>query len=139
MITMINKILGWVCLATFTYAVEVPNCHELRTTYDMASCISNKLDDSDVKMQRYFDRAIERYTEDKKVLDYLEKSQKNWIVYSDLECRSVSATYGRGTYAGTAYLTCKLELTKRRTYEIWNHHLTYMDSTPPILPEPKLY
>ncbi len=34
--------------------------------------------------------------------------------------------------------SCLLDMTKKRTHEIWETYLTYMDSTPPILKEPEL-
>ena len=37
-----------------------------------------------------------------------------------------------------AYLGCKIALTQARTHWLWRNWLTYMDSTPPILPEPKV-
>ena len=32
---------------------------------------------------------------------------------------------------------CLLEQTRRRTHDVWKAYLTFMDSTPPLLPEPK--
>jgi hypothetical protein len=33
-------------------------------------------------------------------------------------------------------LSCQIKLTQLHTHTIWLEWLTYMDSTPPILPEP---
>jgi hypothetical protein len=35
-------------------------------------------------------------------------------------------------------LNCQIRLTRMRTYTIWLHWLTYMDSTPPLLPKPDI-
>ena len=34
-------------------------------------------------------------------------------------------------------LTCRIRLVDQRTHTIWQNWLTFMDSTPPILPEPE--
>ena len=33
-------------------------------------------------------------------------------------------------------LGCMIEATRARTHDIWTDYLTYVDRTPPVLPEP---
>jgi len=41
-----------------------------------------------------------------------------------------------GTIRGAMTLGCRTRITEARTLEVWRNWLTYVDSTPPILPRP---
>ena len=56
--------------------------------------------------------------------------------YRDAECGAVYDYWSGGTIRGTEQLACQIDLTRRHTHTIWRLWLTYMDSTPPLLPEP---
>ncbi len=46
--------------------------------------------------------------------------------------------WAQGSVRGAMAGYCLLKQTRRRTYDLWDAYVTYVDTTPPILPEPKL-
>ncbi|MDE0552455.1 hypothetical protein OU793_24315, partial [Vibrio sp. VP6] len=58
--------------------------------------------------------------------------------YMSSHCDSVYTQWRDGTIRGVMAISCKTKLTKQRTHELWENFLTYMDSTPPVLPEPSV-
>ena len=67
---------------------------------------------------------------------YLASSQAAWIAYARIVCEGVDDRFKDGSIHMAMFLGCMIEMTHDRTRVIWRNHLTYMDTTPPILPEP---
>ena len=67
-----------------------------------------------------------------------DKAETLWTSYREAECGAVYDYWRAGTIRTSMELTCEIDLTQRHTHTVWSEWLTYMDSTPPILPEPKL-
>jgi hypothetical protein len=91
------------------------------------------------RMKLYLDKARERFAKDKKLLQLIDESQKRWEAYTDAEYDAVYQYWGDGSMAGIAAQDSLKQLIRCRTYVIWENYLTFMDSTPPLLPEPKLH
>ena len=64
-------------------------------------------------------------------------AQAKWQEYKSKQCEAVYLRWQQGTIRGPKAVRCDLDLTRQRTHRIWSDFLTYPDSTPPILPEPK--
>ncbi|SFV70209.1 hypothetical protein MNB_SV-3-766 [hydrothermal vent metagenome] len=92
-------------------------------------CQKLEIEASKKMLNKYFNRSIERYGEDKKMIAYMKKSQKVWESYMDAECSALYRTIGGGTIQGIVGGNCIIDMTKRRTHEIWENYLTYGDST----------
>lgn len=67
----------------------------------------------------------------------IEDSDKKFKLYREDLCGSVLDYWSAGTISGSKYYTCYIGVTKNMTMDIWKNYLTYDDSTPPLLPEPK--
>ncbi len=67
---------------------------------------------------------------------YLARAQEAWVKYAEETCAGVYDAYSGGAIRTVMHLGCMIEMTQERTHRIWQDHLTYMDSTPPVLPEP---
>ena len=89
-------------------------------------------------MRRYLAAAKERYKNQKKVLDHIDKAQKIWNEYMMESCNAVYETFDGGSIASAVAYDCKKRLIAERTHVLWENYLTYWDSTEPILPEPKI-
>jgi uncharacterized protein YecT (DUF1311 family) len=126
------------CISTIN-AVEKPEfCTKLEaSTIDREHCKHWKMKESEREMNNYLSAAQKRYSDDKKFISLLQKSQAMWIKYSESECLTYEHQWSGGSISTYMYLECKLHMTKQRTYRIWDNYLTFMDSTPPLLPEPK--
>lgn len=95
-------------------------------------------DDADAELNRYYAAAIGRLKDDgdEKSRIALRDSQRAWIKYRVAECGAVYERWYPGSIARTMAAECVEQLSRTRTVAIWSHWLTYVDSTPPILPRP---
>ncbi|MFZ5795308.1 MAG: lysozyme inhibitor LprI family protein [Sphingomonas sp.] len=110
------------------------------TTLEVNACQKAKFDQADANLNRYYEAALKRLQGDDepKVRQELVKSQRDWIIYRDAECGAVFDNWSGGTIRVSMEIGCKTQLTQLRTYSIWKNWLTYMDSTPPVLPRPAI-
>ena len=109
------------------------------TTYERMDWQKASIDQLRKRMELYLDKARERFAKDKKLLQLIDESQKRWEAYTDAEYAAVYQYWGDGSMAGVAAQDSLKQLIRFRTYVIWENYLTFMDSTPPLLPEPKLH
>jgi len=109
------------------------------STPDVNACGEQKLKRSNARLDKYLQAALGRYGEesDAAVRLGIQASETAFEAYRSTECMTVYENWKDGTIRGAMELGCEIELTDRRTRDIWRHWLQYMDSTPPILPEPK--
>ncbi len=128
---LIGILLSGVCQA------EEIDCNNAITTYDMNRCAAKEVEAADIRLEQYLAKAKEKYADDKAVFKSIENGQMAWLAYRKTHCDSVREIWSGGTIRGVMVSGCKLQLTKERTHTIWADYLTYMDSTPPLLPEPK--
>jgi uncharacterized protein YecT (DUF1311 family) len=132
-------------LAAGTIAVaDAPLCLS-DSTQEVDACLQAQLDRADADLARYVAAARKRIREDhgkdataleaSTLLDF-DKAETAWAAYVKAECGAVYDNWSSGTIRTSMELTCALDLTRRHTHTVWSNWLTYMDSTPPILPEP---
>lgn len=115
------------------------DCTKAVSTIEINACAQVVLDDLEMEMQRYLDKAIEHASatgEDKDLISEIKKSQSDWELYRKSQCSAVYTRYIGGTIRGGMSLSCKQDLTKDRTYQIWNHFLTELSGSS-VLAEPK--
>lgn len=107
-------------------------------TVSIDACAQADFEAADVELNRYYRAALQRLRSEKedKAAEALVTAQRAWIRYRDAECSAVYENWSGGSIRTLMYLDCRTGLTKARTEAIWSHWLTYMDSTPPILPRP---
>lgn len=134
------KKLGFIILfaSCAAMAQEEIDCTKALTTMDVNQCMQKELLVAQKTMDIYLAKSIERYSQDEVSIKSITKSQEAWLKYREEHCNAVYDTWRDGTIRGTMALECKLKLTHQRTKVLWESFLTYMDSTPPLLPEPKL-
>lgn len=68
---------------------------------------------------------------------FLDNAQTAWKAYSRIVCDGVWDRWSEGTVRAAMIARCQIRMTHERTQVIWRDFLTYADSTPPILPEPR--
>lgn len=116
------------------------------STAEIEACFSRQLAAANVTLDRYVAAARKRLRDDAQSLPAgsaeigaraaFDKAETAWAAYAKAECEAVYDDWADGTIRGTMDLTCRIDLTRHHTHEVWANWLTYMDSTPPILPEP---
>lgn len=126
---------------------EVVRCNPRGTTPEVNACFIADLAREEARMERYLETAATRaYRLDDESAPYdyartqqrawLNASQTAWRAYVDTRCPGVFDQWRGVTIRTVKELTCRIETTRQRTHDIWSDHLTYQDSSPPILPEP---
>jgi uncharacterized protein YecT (DUF1311 family) len=114
-------------------------CDDSGTTVAVNACLAEKLKRADGRLHRYLQAALDRYLhEDERAVRLgIESSQDAFETYRAIECRTMFEDWKDGTIRTSMELGCKIGLTDERTHDVWSHWLRHLDSTPPILPEPK--
>ena len=113
------------------------DCQNAMTTYEMNFCANRETEEANTLLEKYLSKAKQKYKNETAVITSLVKSQDAWIIYRKAHCDAIYEIWSGGTIRGVMFGGCMLQLTKQRTHKIWNDYLTYMDSTPPMLPETK--
>lgn len=118
------------------------------TTIAMNACLAGKLERAEAELARYDAAALARLREAAQEAEngsseaalptMFEKAARAWAAYRDTECDALYAKWSGGTIRTAMGLSCRLSMTRQRTRTIWRNWLTYADSTPPVLPEPKV-
>ena len=111
-------------------------CPDAMTTRDMDECFAGVLQRAESRRGEYLAAALERHADRPELTEKIRASDTVFTAYRDAECAAVLEDWIEGTIRGVMSLTCRIELTDRRTRTIWQNWLTYMDSTSPVLPEP---
>ena len=112
-------------------------CADAMTTAEMNDCLAQVLARAEERRAQYLGKAIERHPARPELAEKPRAGDTAFTDYRDAECSAVFEDWIDGTIRGVMGLSCRIEMTDRRTRTIWQNWLTYPDSTPPILPEPK--
>ncbi|WP_105264731.1 lysozyme inhibitor LprI family protein [Pseudoalteromonas sp. T1lg76] len=123
----------------FAFAEEAVDCEKAWTTLAINQCMHKALVAAEKAMAKYLAKSLERYAQDNVSATAIQKGQDAWLSYREAHCGAVYDTWRDGTIRTAMGLGCKLELTHQRTAVLWQSFLTYVDSTPPLLPEPNSY
>lgn len=116
---------------------EAMRCEDASTTREIDACLGEVLARASARMETYHQAALERVKENGALQLLLRSTQEGFSAYVGGECGGVHEFYADGSIATASYLGCAIELTDERTHTIWENWLSYPDSTPPLLPEPK--
>lgn len=116
------------------------------STPEINACLADDLAVETARMERYLAAAQDRSREADELprswggpsaqRGYLASAQAAWTAYARIVCEGVDDSFKGGTIHTAMFLGCMIDMTHARTRVIWRNHLTYMDSTPPVLPEP---
>lgn len=114
------------------------NCDNAMTTLYINQCAAMQLASAQAELRQYVEASVTHHADDSELVTAIEYSQQAWEAYVTAHCDAVHTQWRDGSIRGMMALTCKTELTQQRTHTVWASFLTYMDSTPPVLPEPSL-
>ncbi|MEZ8411712.1 lysozyme inhibitor LprI family protein [Vibrio splendidus] len=114
------------------------DCENAMNTIEINQCAAIELESAQAELDKYLAASFEHNDYDAELVASIKKAQESWQAYMSAHCSSVYTQWRDGSIRGLMALSCKTTLTKQRTHEVWANFLTYMDSTPPVLPEPKL-
>ncbi|MGY8869044.1 MAG: lysozyme inhibitor LprI family protein [Pseudomonadales bacterium] len=114
------------------------DCDKAMTTIEINHCAGLVLESAENEMSIYLLKSKAHHHYDPELIKSIEAAQKTWSAYAQAHCDSIYTMWREGSIRGVMYLSCKTNITKQRTHDIWFNFLTYMDSTPPVLPEPEV-
>jgi uncharacterized protein YecT (DUF1311 family) len=106
------------------------------TTMEMVRCLDKRGEEADAELTKYLAAAQARINGSLDAKPDLAHAQAAWSDYRHAHCGDVYDFWREGSIRGPAAAACYLEITRRRTHEVWSDYLTFPDSTPPLLPEP---
>ena len=112
------------------------DCDNAMTTLEINQCAAVQLESAQSELSQYVEASVNHHADDPELVAAIEDSQQAWEAYAAAHCEAVHAQWREGSIRGVMALTCKTQLTQQRTHTVWASFLTYMDSTPPVLPEP---
>ena len=113
-----------------------PICPDSATTVAMNECLSAVLERAEGRQARYFAAAHGLIKDDRDLALLLRRAEAGYELQRKRQCLAVGGKWQGASIRSAMVLRCQIELTDRRTHDIWRNWLTYMDSTPPVLPEP---
>lgn len=125
-----------VLTATVSAEEAAFDCNNAVNTLQINECASIELDSAKKELSKYLDTSFEHNSYDPELVKAIKVAQNDWQAYMSSHCDSIYTQWREGTIRGVMYISCKTKLTKQRTHEVWANFLTFMDSTPPVLPEP---
>jgi len=140
---MMNKVFAivFVCLSFSVSAtdkmIDCGNSSSVVTTIDINKCESKNLVLAQTELNKYLKASLKNNAEDLELIKSINLAQKDWQAYTSSHCGAVYTQWRGGSIRNAMAIACKITLTQQRTHELWSHFLTYMDSTVPVLPEPK--
>ena len=137
-----KKLISALIAVCFSFSVladeGVVDCENAMNTIEINQCAAIELESAQAELDKYLAASFEHNAYDAELVASIKKAQESWQAYMTAHCDSVYTQWRDGSIRGLMALSCKTKLTKQRTHEVWENFLTYMDSTPPVLPEPKL-
>lgn len=113
------------------------SCVEPVNTLMINHCATNELKVAKAELANYLQATLEHNSKDPVLLKSIKKAQQDWETYATSHCDSIYTQWREGTIRGVMTINCQTQLNEQRTHELWKNFLTYMDSTPPVLPEPE--
>lgn len=123
------------------------NCSGMpqETTIDIDECQAKKISQLDWVLNKYQSTTVERISSEnkdnaahKKSLEaaYSEETQA-WSALVNAASKSVEVDYEGGTISTSLSNERRIHLLELQIHDMWQTWLTYMDSSPALLPEPK--
>ena len=128
--------VGFAMFPAVVSAADV--CKDSKTTPDMNQCLSDQITLAEKELAKYLEESRRRVANDSRTLAEFEKAQKARVAFRDAHWGAIYQYWAQGSVRGAIAGSCFLRLTRRRTHDLLDADLTYVDTTPPILPEPKL-
>ena len=112
-------------------------CPGAETTLQMNECYASHYAAAQERHQSYLDAARKHESKRPELIAMIDQSEKAFEEYRTAECDAVYENWKSGTIRNMMTLACAIDLTNQRTHTVWSTWLTYMDSSEPVLPEPK--
>jgi uncharacterized protein YecT (DUF1311 family) len=122
--------------SSYAHDPAIPECKDAKTTFALTQCRGNQIGEADGKLQKYLVAARKQVVLRELNPPVIDAEQAAWEAYRTAHCGNLYLYWGTGTIRYEMSGMCMLKLTNERTVDVWRAYLTYLDSTPPVLPDP---
>ena len=131
-------LLPMVCVISLSACAEEQalDCENAYRTADMNQCASQEWQSAKQAMEQYYEASLKHHEENENLTQAITAGQESWDNYQNKHCGAIYTQWQDGSIRDVVTFGCKTKLAKQRTHELWESFLTYMDDTPPVLPEP---
>ena len=123
-------------LSLLADAKDEINCEQAISTLDFNHCAAMELQTMEDTLAHYLTNSRDHLDYDPVAVASLDAAQEAWVAYRNAHCDAVYDLWRDGTIRTVMAIECAKALTRDRTHTLWQTYLTYMDSTPSVLPEP---
>jgi uncharacterized protein YecT (DUF1311 family) len=118
-----GRVFLFAFFAFTTGAVAKGQCEDAKTTLQINECFAKELKKADAELNGAYRLTMKKLEAADAAL--LRKAQRAWLVYRDAQCEADRALLDGGTGGPVAFMSCKLELTHKRTAEIQNTYQSH--------------
>ena len=108
-----------------------------KNTLEINDCLAGQLGDERKRLGRYVGAVRRGIGKDTATLRQLDRAQRAWETFVTQDCDAVYSHWRGGSIRNAKSLLCSIDAVALRTHDLWARYLTYEDSTPPVLPEPR--
>ena len=122
--------------AVVSATADEVDCSQAGSTLAIEECSREEVGALETELDKYLAAARQHLYGDEAVLSALDQAQQSWLDYRREHCLAVRELWAGGSIRGVMTNQCLLHQTRQRLWDIWETYLTFMDSTPPLLPEP---
>ncbi len=130
----------WLALGALlaTHMAVAAPCDDLEDTVEINACLHGEVAKAEDELDRYLEASRTRHADASDAVVSMEAAHGAWLRYRDSHCFAVYDLWADGSLRGAQLATCLLELTRRRTHDIWSVYLSTPDNPEGVLPEPPL-
>lgn len=130
----IEQLVGSITVDQIISYIDSTHQSDPQTMLEIQEAEKTKMEVAYEEMDVYLTEALTAGSEQQELI---RRAQESWEKYADAHCDSVYERWSDGSVRFYEYYRCQKELAIERTYVIWKAYLTYADSTPPVLPDPR--
>lgn len=134
----ILSVLATIVIGGWVAGVVLPRVVWSQSTIEINQSLMEESVKADKELERYFKRIEKHLKEEPETIKLLKASQEAWKSFRKMDCDAIYKHWEDGTIRVAMSRQHYIQLTRRRTHDLWAAYLTYMDSTPPLLEEPKI-
>jgi uncharacterized protein YecT (DUF1311 family) len=111
-------------------------CDGIDETVELNACLHQEVAKAEDELERYLEASRGKIADSTDAVVSMEAAQGAWLRYRDSHCLAVYDLWGDGSLRGAQLATCLLNLTLRRTHDIWSVYLSSQEGSEAPLPEP---
>lgn len=132
--TALILLLSWF---SSSWAGAEIDCEVAYTTLEINHCAEQSLQAATEQMDSYLAAVIKTLAADTQSIAALEQSQASWRKYMTDYCGVIYSLWRDGSIRVVMALSCRENLTRQRSHQLWQDFLDSDAANAAVLPEPE--